>query len=186
MPKCVDNDFPCQNPNYTIFDDVASIELKKPNTASEIINYSFYCHHIPYESLLKIGDLTHTLFLKPISGKMGVYHLWSEYDNCDDHETQTMICRYVGKGVPDRRVSAHIKKKWPKGEMLFVTFHECSNRLAKYYEQLFLDSYRFDLNGNENFGTETLYAVWDEERFTIGTHLNEISSLSKMRNTADW
>jgi len=69
---------------------------------------------------------------------------------------------------------------------LFVTFHECENRLAKYYEQLFLDTYQFDLNENENNGTKILYAVWDDERFSIGTHLNEISSYSKMNSPDDW
>lgn len=186
MPKCIDNDFLCQNPDYSIFDKTAQSELKKPSLANEIVNNSFYCSHVPPEIFFQIGDMDHNKFLKPIHGRMGIYHLWSEYDNCDDHGTHTMICKYVGKGVPNARVATHIKNKWPEGEMLYVTFHECTNRLAKYYEQLFLDTYKCDLNEKENSGTETLYAVWESGRFRLGTHLNEISSLSRMESPADW
>jgi len=70
--------------------------------------------------------------------------------------------------------------------MLYVTFHECENRLAKNYEQLFLDTYKFRLNENENKGTKALYAVLDKERVTIGTHSNEISSYSKIQSPDDW
>jgi hypothetical protein len=186
MPKCTDNNFACQNPIYGVFDKTARSELKTPSTANEFVNDSFYCSRVPSEEFFQIGDLDHNKFLKPIRGRMGTYHLWSEYENCDDHETYTMICKYVGKGVPNTRVASHIKNKWPEGEMLYVTFHECNNRLAKYYEQLFLDTYQFDLNEKENSGTETLYAVWDSDRFLMGTHLNEISSFSRMNSPADW
>lgn len=186
MSKCEDNDFPCQNPDYRSFDKKVCAELAAPICANVIVNESLYCNSVPAEKFFQIGDLDHNLFLKPIRQKMGVYHLWGAYDFCDDHDTYTMICRYVGKGHPDTRVPDHIKNKWKKGEMLFVTFHECVNRLAKYYEQLFLDIYRFDLNERENSGTETLYAVWDSQRFSVGTHLNEISSLSKIKSTDDW
>ncbi len=70
--------------------------------------------------------------------------------------------------------------------MLYVTFNEFDNRLAKYYEQLFLDTYKFELNNNENNGAEVLYAVWDEERVIVGTHLSEISSYSTMQGPEDW
>ena len=186
MPKCLDQDFLCQNPVYSAFDKTAKSELKQPSLADEIVNRSFYCNHVPSDEFFQIGDMDHNKFLRPIRGKMGIYHLWSEYENCDDHKTHTMICKYVGKGVPNSRVASHIKSKWPKGEMLFVTFHECENRLAKYYEQLFLDTYQFDLNEIENLGAKTLFAVWDEERFVEGTHLIEISGLSKMDSPDDW
>ncbi len=117
---------------------------------------------------------------------MGIYFLWIKYDNCDDHGKHTMLCQYVGKGPPNTRVPQHIKEKWSKDVELYVTFHECENRLAKYYEQLFLDKYEFELNTSENKGTHHLYAVWDEERYTIGTDLNEISNYSKMNSPDDW
>ena len=34
------------------------------------------------------------------------------------------------------------------------------NRLSKYYEQLFLDVYDFELNNIENPGAEHLFVVW--------------------------
>jgi len=43
-------------------------------------------------------------------GKIGIYHLWREYEHCDDHKTHTMQCEYVGKGPPNIRVAEHIKK----------------------------------------------------------------------------
>jgi len=186
MPKCIDQGFPCQNPDYLVYDGTAKKELRKPISTDVIVNQSDYCQHVPTNKKHNIGDLDHNLFLKPLGQRDGVYHLWVEYDECDDHETYTMRCVYVGKGPPKTRVDDHVKTKWPDSDALYVTFHECENRLAKYYEQLFLDTYQFDLNKNENEGKETLFAVWDEERFSLGTHLNEISNLSKMTSTGDW
>lgn len=186
MPKCIDQEFPCQNPDYSEFDNKAKIELRNPASANEIVNESWYCQNVPASEFLEIGDLNRSKFLRPLRGKFGIYHLWSEYEHCDDHKTFTMKCKYVGKGPPDTRVASHVKRKWQKNEILFVTIHECANRLAKYYEQLFLDTYHFDLNEHENSGVNTLYAVWDDERFRIGTHLNEISALSQMESPDDW
>lgn len=186
MTKCTDHNFLCQNPDYSAFDKTAKKELKNPTTASDVVNGSRYCMLVPTDEFLQIGDLRTSKFLKPIERKIGIYHLWREYDNCDDHHTYTMQCEYVGKGYPNTRVREHIKNKWQKEESLYVTFHECENRLAKYYEQLFLDKYQFNLNVNENHGTQNLYAVWDEERFSCGTHLNEISNYSKMNSPDDW
>ncbi|WP_193172109.1 hypothetical protein [Nisaea nitritireducens] len=186
MPNCIDHDFPCQFIDYSSFDKIANMELKHPVLASEIVNSSWYCMHIPTNEHFQIGDLLPSKFLRPMRGKSGLYHLWKEYENCDDHKCHTMECQYVGKGPPDTRVSAHIKNKWNKEEMLYVTFNEFDNRLAKYYEQLFLDTYKFELNNNENNGAEVLYAVWDEERVIVGTHLSEISSYSTMQGPEDW
>jgi hypothetical protein len=187
LQKCIDQKFPCQNPDYSDFDNIANTELRNPTPASDIVNESWYCNHVPTDEIFQIGDLTSSKFLRPMRGKFGIYHLWREYEHCDDHGTYTMLCEYVGKGPPDTRVADHIRKdKWPEEVMLYVTFSEFPNRLAKYYEQLFLDTYKFGLNGNENKGTRILYAVWDEERFSIGTHLNEISSYSRMESPDDW
>ena len=185
MPKCIDQDFPCQNLNYSDFDSIAEAELKNPIPASEIVNESEYCIHVPTHKFFQIGDMKSSKFLRPMRGKIGLYHMWREYEHCDDHETVTMQCDYVGKGPPDTRIAKHINKKWPKEEMLYVTFYEFENRLAKYYEQLFLDVYQFDLNGNENHGSKALCAVWDLELLIVGTHLNEISSYSKMQGLGD-
>ena len=186
MPKCTDQNFPCQNPVYLDFDKITEAELKNPTPASSIVNESWFCSSVPTNEIPQIGDLTSSKFLRPLGGKFGIYHLWSEYEHCDDHSTHTMRCEYVGKGTPNIRIASHIREKWPEDLALFVTFHEFENRLAKYYEQLFLDTYQFNMNDNENHGTKTLYAVWDEERFSTGTHINEISNYSKMDSPDDW
>ena len=185
MPKCLDHDFACQNPDYSDFDSVSTAEMVNPPSANEIINHSNFCTFVPIDENLRIDDLTHKDFLKGLNSKNGLYHLWVEYENCDDHDTHTMRCVYVGKGAAEGRVDEHIKKKFPDKEMLYVGFYECSNRISKYLEQLFLDTYNFDLNKNENPGTKTLYAVWDYERYTIGTELHSVSNLSKITSLSD-
>lgn len=185
MTKCEDNDFPCQNPDYDDFDRMAREELSQPIYADELLNHSYFCMQIPVIDSFTVGDLDHKLYLKTLRGKFGLYHLWTEYENCDDHNTHTMLCAYVGKGPPDIRIGNHVKNKWKTGEQLYITFTPMSNRLSKYYEQLFLDCYEFDLNVSENSGSKKLYAVWDNERYTIGTHSNEVSSLSAVQSPAD-
>ncbi len=186
MTKCEDNDFPCQDPDYDPFDEKARAELAQPIDADQLVNMSEYCMPIPVDPGSLIGDMDHKLYLKPLRGQSGLYHLWSAYDDCDDHGTHTMLCAYVGKGPPDTRIANHIAKKWPNGVTLHATFSVMSNRLAKYYEQLFLDTYRFVLNYAENPGTLDLFAVWDEDRFMMGTHANEVSGLSRMQSPDDW
>ena len=111
MPKCTDENFTCQNPVYSIFDETAQGELKKPSSANGIANDSFYCNHVPSEKFFRIGDMDHNKFLRPIRGRMGTYHLSSEYKRCDDHKTHTMICKYVGmdlsrfRAAPSARLS---------------------------------------------------------------------------------
>jgi hypothetical protein len=76
---------------------------------------------------------------------------------------------YVGKGEALKRLSDHLKNKWNKTETLYISFYECENRISKYLEQLFLDTYEFHLNSYENDGTTKLFAYWDEHRFANGT-----------------
>jgi hypothetical protein len=185
MAKCEENDFPCQNPDYNDFDKTARTELCKPIDASVLVNMSEFCMQIPVEDMSVICDMDHKLFLKTLKGKSGLYHLWIDHDDCDDHGTHTMLCVYVGKGPPDTRIASHIKEKIPPGIQLYATFNEMNNRLAKYYEQLFLDCYNFHLNSAENTGSKKLYAVWDNERHFMGTHLNEVSGLSKIQSPDD-
>jgi hypothetical protein len=175
--KCIDQNFPCQNHQYPEFDNVLVAELRKPTLAHEIVNASQYCTLVPTDEVMQLEDLTHRDYLKALSGKIGLYHLWVDYDNCDDHDTHTMLCVYVGKGFAEVRVDSHIKKRWPKPELLYVSFYECSNRMSKYLEQLFLDTYSFHLNKNENPGQKYLHAVWDHERHLLGTQAHEISNL---------
>lgn len=186
MAKCDDNDFPCQNPDYSQFDKIAREELSQPIDADELVNMSEFCMMIPVANDFIVGDLNHKLYLKTLKGQSGLYQLWVEYDDCDDHNTHTMLCAYVGKGPPDTRIASHIMNKWPNGIVLYATFNAMDNRLAKYYEQLFLDIYHFHLNHAENSGSANLFAVWDNDRFMMGTHSNEVSGLSKIRSPDDW
>lgn len=177
MPKCRDQEFPCQSPAYLDFDGTAKTELTAIPSASQIVNESAFCTFVPIDEAIQFRDLTYKDYLRGLRGKTGLYHLWVDYDNCDDHDTQTMICVYVGKGLAEARITSHIKTKWPNQQRLYVSFYECSNRLSKYLEQLFLDTYSFYLNKNENFGTEHLFAVWDHERYLLGTEAYAICNL---------
>jgi len=180
MSSCYDESFPCQNPDYPDFDNIASQELRNPPSAHEIVNESKFCTLVPLAEAIAVGDLTYKDYLKGLRGKTGIYQLWIDYENCTDHDTYTMHCVYVGKGLAEVRVNKHIKEKWPKAEDLYVTFYECTNRMAKYLEQLFLDTYDFYLNENENTGSKPLFAVWDNERHFLGTEIHAVSSLSNI------
>ena len=153
--------------------------------ASQIINESTFCTVVPIDEAIQLGDLTHQSYLKGLRGKVGIYHLCVDYDNCDDHETHTMLSIYVGKGLAEVRINSHIKEKWNRQGLLYVSFYECSNRISKYLEQLFLDIYKFDLNRYENFGTKDLFAVWDQERYSLGTEIYAVSNLSNITSLDD-
>lgn len=186
MTSCEYNDFPCQNPRYDDFDKIARYELLKPIEADVLLNNSEFCMVIPIDETQIIGDMDHKLFLKTLRGQAGLYHLWVDHDACTDHNTHTMLCAYVGKGPPEGRIASHVKNRWPGAVQLFATFTPMENRMAKYYEQLFLDCYEFILNKAENRGKNKLYAVWDDERYTVGTHLNEVSGLSGIQSFDDY
>jgi hypothetical protein len=185
MSSCYDGSFPCQNPAYANFDKIASKELLNPPSAYEIVSKSKFCTLVTLDEAFQLGDLTHKDYLKGLRGKTGIYQLWINYENCTDHDTYTMHCVYVGKGFAEVRVNSHIKDMWPKMEELYVTFYECTNRMAKYLEQLFLDKYSFYLNNNENSGTSYLFAVWDNERHLLGTELHKVSNLSNIKSLDD-
>lgn len=185
MPKCLDQDFPCQNHAYSNFDRIAQAELRNAPSAGQIVNESAFCTMLEIDTALQLDDITYKDFLKGLRGKNGLYHLWIDYDRCDEHDTHTMLGVYVGKGMAESRVLDHIKKMWPKEQLLYVGFYECPNRIAKYLEQLFLDNYKFHLNTYENPGTEHLFAVWDYGRHFQGTELHSVSNLSKIDSLDD-
>jgi hypothetical protein len=185
MSSCYDESFFCQNPQYPDFDDIASQELRNPPSAHSIVNESIFCTPVPLDAAGEPGGLTYKDYLRGLNGKTGIYQLWIDYENCTDHDTRTMHCVYVGKGLAEGRVNSHIRTKWPKAEALYVTFYECSNRMAKYLEQLFLDTYAFYLNNNENTGSKPLFAVWDNQRHLLGTQIHEVSNLSNVDGLDD-
>lgn len=183
MSSCYLGEFLCQNPEYQEFDSIAAKELFNPPSVHEIINGSAFCTVLPLDDENILGDLTHQMFLKGLSNKTGLYHLWVDFENCTDHHTHTMKCIYVGKGFAEDRINDHVIKKSLKntGVSLYASFYECSNRMSKYLEQLFLDTYGFLLNKNENTGTLELFAVWDEERYALGTEANRVSATSNIQ-----
>lgn len=185
MSNCLDQYFPCANHEYSKFDKIAQMELRNAPSASQIVNESAFCTVLAIDTALQHDDITYKDFLKGLRGKNGLYHLWIDYDNCDEHDTHTMLGVYVGKGMAEGRILAHIKEKWPSEQLLYVGFYECSNRMAKYFEQLFLDNYKFYLNKNENHGTESLFAVWSHERHLLGTELHSVSNLSRIASLDD-
>ncbi len=185
MPSCYDDSFPCQEPQYKEFDRLAAKELNNAPSANRIVNRTDFCTFLPINEAAKIGDLTHADFLRALRDKVGIYHVWIDYENCTDHNTFTMRCLYVGKGLAKARINEYLRDKPTVESNLYVTFHECPNRLAKYLEQLFLDTYYFPQNKNENAGTTNLYAVWSDELHLLGTETNEASAQSRLDSIDD-
>ncbi|WP_051943220.1 MULTISPECIES: hypothetical protein [Luteibacter] len=188
IADCVDYPVQCPDTDYHRFDSVCNEELKHPVAVEAIINISEYCARIHIDDILsdaKLGLPGLSAYLPKSVGKaMGIYHLWREADHCSTHETYLMECLYVGKGYADARIKDHITTKdFAPNRPLFVTYYPCRNRLAKYLEQLFLDTYKFPINGAENTGEGTLYARWDEDRFLLGTNLNDIASTYTSKQT---
>jgi hypothetical protein len=81
------------------------------------------------------------------------------------------------KALEKRRAEDRKKKRerLRADEPYWISFFECENRVAKSIEQLFLDTYRFSVNTNENPGVEELWASWIDERYAIGTEIHAIS-----------
>jgi hypothetical protein len=165
----------CENLEHEKFDVVSTQEMCQKTTVHDVFNDS-YCVMVPLEYIDERENLSSHETLVDLKGKMGVYGLWIHQSDCYDHDMHRMFCLYVGKGYALNRVKKHIENKWPETQLLYVTFYECENRIAKYIEQLFLDNYNFPLNIEENIGEGYLATAWDGERYTIGTNLHEISN----------
>ncbi len=181
LTKCQQQEFPCVDVDYSPFNDICAQDIKVFN-ADSIVNKSEFCTLIPIIGDMRLENLEASDYLKGLHGKIGVYHLWVDHDNCDDHKKYTMKGVYVGKGFGEKRIISHIKDKFQNVNFLYASFFECENRLAKYIEQLFLDQYKFDLNKAENRGEKYLYAVWDEDRHDDGTEMYEIANTHALKS----
>lgn len=163
---------------YAEVDDILRRELKDAFTVNAIVNESRFCTNVPLgflnndeEDTVTLDDIFHRW-----KGKQGLYHLWVlENDYCDKHEVFSLRCLYVGKGIALKRAKKHIKEKWPDVGQFYISFYECSNRIAKYLEQLFLDEYAFDMNDYENYGTRELFAYWKRTRYEIGSETHHVA-----------
>ena len=180
MFQCDVYGVPCYKNDYHRFDNVCRKELVTPVSADQIVNNSNFCTCVAID-IAKVADKEYDLSLNnyfvSLKGKIGLYQLWIDVGECQDHDLFSMLCVYVGKGVAETRVLKHIKDKWPENELIYVTFYECENRIAKYIEQLFLDTYNFHQNESENKGYESLFARWDEYRHTHGTELQVMANM---------
>ena len=132
------------------FDHIAASELSQPVSMQLIFRVS-----IGWFIGQSICD--HQIKEWGLDQKNGVYILWHKKDYCVEHERFNMTALYVGKGNIGIRLRDHWKKKDFSDQLLiYFTWIELPNRLAKYYEQLFLDVYNFPLNKFENNGKKVL------------------------------
>ena len=167
LGKKLSEKIPC--PEYREFNRILADELNLEIDADRIINKPDFFEKIwiDYEDH---EILTRSERFTRLKGRMGLYILWVDADTvCEQHGKVTHLAAYVGKGFGEVRVNSHIKEKWPNDEPFHVSFYECSNRVAKYLEQLFLDLYHFHLNTMENKGEAYLYSHWDEFLVIEGT-----------------
>lgn len=182
--QCESNGHSCTGDNgYKPFDDCAAKEMRGI-TAHDVINGSKFCFALPIDMLSrarkrkKDGQPTLNGLLSVLGKRIGVYHIWLyENEYCDDHGMYFLRCIYVGKGSVRDRIKDHIKSRLTANEILYISFYECENRIAKYVEQLFLDKYKPELNVEEKYGEFDLFARWSEERFSIGCGNESLSKL---------
>jgi hypothetical protein len=112
--KCEQQDFPCINVSYEEFDGICGQELHDPISASQIVNESSFCVNIPINEDLSFEGIKTSDYLKSLKNKIGLYHLWIDYDECEDHAKNTLLCIYVGKGLCRwSRKETHQGKVWP-------------------------------------------------------------------------
>lgn len=172
---------------YSDFDRICSDELKNPIKAHAIINISEFSTFIPKGYLLNDAEDTVNLsdYLAPIRGQHGVYHLWHpEGMYCAAHDLYRLECAYVGKGLGDLRIKDHFKDKYREDAQVAISFYRCSNRIAKYLEQLFLDNYKFDINHSEmNRKGQTLYAFWMPDRYNNLQETHRLAEFSAMKGS---
>jgi hypothetical protein len=141
---------------YDAFDHVAADELREPLRLNDLCrqNIGWYTDRSLTESYL--GDWG-------LHGLSGLYFLWHKDDYCPVHEMFHMRALYVGKGSIPHRLQRHWANQPTAEQMLiYFSFVLLPNRIAKYAEQLILDTYDLPFNRAENPGTATLCAYFDQ------------------------
>lgn len=138
------------------FDETAAQEMRLPvrlHTLSRQ-NIGWYCDRTVTDHHLDTWNL---------GGRSGLYLLWHKNDYCVAHQLFHMKALYAGKGRIDARFRDHWSKKATQEELLiYFTFMELENRVAKYVEQLILDIYDLPFNRSENRGRKTLCAHFSQ------------------------
>ena len=141
---------------YDAFNQVAASELRTPIRLEDICreNIGWYTDRSIDDSYLADWGL---------KGLSGLYFLWHKDEYCAEHERFHMRALYVGKGSIPRRLQKHWAEKPTEEQMLvYFTYAVLPNRMAKYVEQLILDTYNLPFNKSENRGKLTLCAYFDQ------------------------
>ncbi|MGJ7523744.1 hypothetical protein ACSFA0_24935 [Variovorax sp. LT1P1] len=148
----------CGEASFAAFDKVAEVEMAKPPLLREIVHAE-----IGWFMARSFEDPTMNSDNWGLGKRSGVYLLWWKDDYCAIHDRFHMRSLYAGKGFPLRRFLAHYEDKDFEEQMLvYWTFFPCKNRIAKYLEQLLLDTYKFQFNKSENPGRELLCASFTQ------------------------
>jgi len=136
----------------TVFDETAAAEMRAPPTLDELCrtNIAYYCDRT-IDGILVRGW--------PLWKRSGVYVLWHKDEYCDVHQRFHMRALYVGKGAFHARMLDHwASKPTADIQLIYFSYLNLPNRIAKYVEQLLLDIYDLPLNVSENSGKATLCA----------------------------
>jgi hypothetical protein len=155
-PVCFENCGCSCDSTDKAFDTVIAKELIQPFRIQDICrsNISWYCDKSLTEGHFEQWDL---------GNRSGLYFLWHKDDYCAVHERFHMRALYVGKGAFSKRMRRHWAGQPTEDEMLvYFTYVDLPNRIAKYAEQLLLDCYDFPLNKAENSGSLKLCAYFTQ------------------------
>lgn len=148
------------NQGFAAFDREISSEMGSRLTLEEILEHQAVWYHDGTVELKDDGFGRWEVRSWGLKETSGVYILWRQADYCAMHEREHMQAFYVGKagGSIESRLVVHRTEKLVSDTMLatYVSIWPCSNRAAKYIEQLLLDLYDFPLNKAENYGTGRL------------------------------
>jgi hypothetical protein len=134
------------------FDEMAAAEMRTPPSLDDLCrtNIAYYCDRTIDDILVRDW---------PLTKRSGVYILWHKDEYCDVHQRFHMRALYVGKGAFDARILDHwASKPTADIQLIYFSYLDLPNRIAKYVEQLLLDVYDLPLNVSENRGTATLCA----------------------------
>lgn len=81
-----------------------------------------------------------------------------------------MRCMYVGKGaIGQRFISHYMQKDFSEEMIVYWSYFPAINRVAKYLEQLLLDTFKFPLNRAENSGEGRLCAYYSQSEADFGS-----------------
>lgn len=141
----------------TTFDALVAKELRSATSLRDI------CHSEIHWFCDRSVNANDPIDLKGLPRRSGVYILWHKDDYCDVHGVFHMRALYVGKGNQATRLRCHwASKDFSEQLLIYYSFYPLANRLAKYTEQLLLDTYDFPLNHSENTGIRKLCAYFQQ------------------------